>query len=132
MKLFTQSQYDRLIENGKPENRDKDHAPVVKLFLPGANAAFLLNELDITQPMAFGLCDLGHGCPELRYVDLDELFNLTTPWGTTVERDEYFEGQYPMSIYSEAARICEYVTTDDELLQRLAIAKKNQFQLKLE
>ena len=48
--------------------------PVVKLFTPDASATWLLTELDPADPdLAFGLCDLGLGCPELGYVRLSEL-----------------------------------------------------------
>jgi hypothetical protein len=48
-----------------------DPRPVVKLFTPGAGAAWLLTELDPDDPdIAFGLCDLGLGFPELGSVRL--------------------------------------------------------------
>ncbi len=131
MKLFTLEQYNQLIENGKPANCDKDHVPVVKLFIPGTGCTWLLNEIDQTAPLAFGLCDLNHGFPELGYIDLNELASIETPLGLTVERDEHFTGRYPMSIYAEAARIRRYIVEDDELFQMLATAKRNQFALKL-
>eukprot|EP01035_Chromulina_nebulosa_P007719 gene7719-10428_t len=63
-----------LINNGSTENRGKDHLPVVKLFMPDSSATWLLTEIDPDNPAhAFGLCDLGHGFPELGYVSLSEL-----------------------------------------------------------
>ena len=47
-----------------------DFVPVVKLFTPDPGAIWLLTELDPDDAdTAFGLCDLGLGCPELGYAD---------------------------------------------------------------
>lgn len=64
MKLFIQYDYGKLLQNGKPENRDKDHKPVVKLFTPDANCTWLISEIHHLDT-AFGLCDLGMGFAEL-------------------------------------------------------------------
>jgi hypothetical protein len=49
--------------------RPIDFEPVVKIFTPDGNATRLLTELDpIGEHLAFGLCDLGLGEPELGYV----------------------------------------------------------------
>ena len=62
MKLLTNQQIEKLKENGQPENRDKDHFPVVKLFTPDAQATWLLSEIDYQESnIAFGLSDLGLG-----------------------------------------------------------------------
>lgn len=46
---------------------------MVKLSTPDAQATWLLTELNPTEPdIAFGLCDLGFGCPELGYVRLSK------------------------------------------------------------
>ena len=51
--------------------------PVVKLFIPDAGATWLLTELDPKGPdLAFGLCDLGVGYPELGYVRLSEILEV--------------------------------------------------------
>lgn len=77
MKLFTQSQYKQLLKNGDPVLRGKDHVPVVKLFTPDANATWLITEIDPhDSDMAFGLCDLGLGTPELGYISLSEITAL--------------------------------------------------------
>lgn len=45
---------------------DKDHFPLVKLFTPDAQATWLFTDLDSEFPdIAYGLCDLGMGFPEL-------------------------------------------------------------------
>jgi hypothetical protein len=53
-----------------------DFKPVVKLFTPDAQYTWLLTELDPDGGLAFGLCDLGLGCPELGYVSLIEIASV--------------------------------------------------------
>ena len=93
MKFHMSAQRQRLLRNGQASReRDIDHVPVVKLFTPDASATWLLTELDPDDPdRAFGLCDLGLGCPELGYVSLAELAALRGPMGLPVERDMHFD-----------------------------------------
>ena len=57
MKFLSYDLTRKLLENGKPENRDQDHPPVVKLFLPNTPCTWLLSEIDYQEPtIAFGLC----------------------------------------------------------------------------
>jgi hypothetical protein len=72
MKLLTKAIHDKLLENGKKQEtvrgteEEIDFKPVVKLFTPDANCTWLLTEIDPDAPdIAFGLCDLGMGYPEL-------------------------------------------------------------------
>ena len=87
MLLLTQEQNTRLRANGqfnatrtasgKPE---MDFMPVVKLFCPWTGATWLLTELDPEDPdIAFGLCDLGLGFPELGSVRISELEAVRGP-----------------------------------------------------
>jgi hypothetical protein len=78
-----------------------------KLFTPWAGATWLLSELDPSdQDIAFGLCDLGQGTPELGYVRLTELRNLRGPGGLTVERDLWFKADKTLQAYADEARAC--------------------------
>lgn len=102
-KLFLKTQYAKLLKNGAA--RDQDHAPVVKLFTPWGGATWLLSEIDPEDPdIAFGLCDLGMGEPELGYVSLSEMRSIRGPFGLYIERDIHWEGKFPMSVYADAAR----------------------------
>lgn len=93
----------KLLENGA--NRDQDHPPVVKLFTPDGGATWLLSEIDPEDPdIAYGLCDLGQGFPELGPVSLTELRAARGPLGLRIERDLWFKGDKPMSHYADAAR----------------------------
>ncbi|XXQ55584.1 DUF2958 domain-containing protein [Xenophilus aerolatus] len=82
---------------------DLDPGPVVRLFTPDAHAVWLLTELDQANGLAFGLCDLGLGIPELGYVSLAELEALRGPWGLRVERDTAFVADRPLSAYTRQA-----------------------------
>lgn len=105
--LITDEQRAALIANGERAalGRQVDPFPVVKLFTPDAGATWLLTELAPEEPdIAFGLCDLGLGSPELGYVSLDEIASVRGRLGLAVERDLYFAADRPLSAYAEQAR----------------------------
>lgn len=118
--LFTQEQYNRLIDNGSPANRDKDHAPVALLTMPFTNCVWLLSEIEPDNPdIAFGLCDLGMGFPELGYVSISEIQSVRDPvFKMTVYNDPLFKTEYPMSAYSAAARANEQIIWDKDIVCR--------------
>lgn len=119
MKLFTKEQFNLLVKNGQA--RGEDHYPVVKLFTPDANCTWLLSEIDPEDTdIAFGLCDLGMGFPELGSVYLPEITELRGRFGLPVERDLSFEGIYPISVYAEAARQNDGITCDPIVLKNAA------------
>lgn len=70
--------------------------PTVKLFTPDAGATWFLTEFDPEEGLAFGLCDLGLGFPELGYVSVDELESVRGKFGLRVEVDLYW-GDKPLS-----------------------------------
>ena len=77
----------------------------MKLFTPDANANWLLTEIDAEDAdRAFGLCDLGLGCPELGYVSLNELDSLRGPMGLKVERDLHFTASKTLADYATEPR----------------------------
>ena len=92
---------ERIVKDQEPE----DFRPVVKLFCPWTGATWLLTELQPDDPdIAFGLCDLGMGYPELGSVSLMELKAVRGPGGLTIERDLYFKAEKTLSAYAEEAR----------------------------
>lgn len=96
-----------LLANGRASatGEEIDPPPVVKLFTPDANATWLLSELDPEDPgIAFGLCDLGLGSPELGYLSLAELAGIRGYLGLPVERDQHFRPDKPLSAYAADAR----------------------------
>lgn len=107
MKLITDAQRAQLLAHGTvtASGGTHDPLPVVKLFTPDANATWLLAELDPQDPdLAFGLCDLGLGCPELGYARLAEITAVCGPLGLAVERDLHFAADRPLSAYTDDAR----------------------------
>lgn len=110
--LFTENQRLTLVANGLRSSWDEhfDPLPVAKLFTPDGSCTWLLTEIDPTdQDRAFGLCDLGLGCPELGYVSLTELARIRGPLGLPVERDRYFRANKPLSAYATEAQAASRV-----------------------
>jgi hypothetical protein len=78
LQLITSAQRQKLLENGRAQlaaidRQDQaiDFEPVVKSLSPDGNAIWLISE--IIHPyvnLAFALCDMGVGQPELGYVNL--------------------------------------------------------------
>lgn len=111
-KLITNEQHAQLLANGRStiENDNFDPPPVVKLFTPDASATWLLTEIDPDDPdRGFGLCDLGHGFPELGYVSLAELATVRGGLGLPVERDLHFTATKPISVFAREARLAERI-----------------------
>lgn len=104
-RLVTPEQYEQLLENGRKGQFDShDPMPVVKIFTPDAGATWLLSEIIPDQPeLAFGLCDLGLGYPELGYIHLPEIMSLRGKLGLSVERDESFRPTKTLQAYAEQA-----------------------------
>jgi len=100
MKLFTKAQLQKLRTNSR---KGGNHKPVVKLFNPCGAATWLLSELD-DDNIAFGLCDLGMGCPELGYVSIAEITSVRLPFGLKIERDIHFKATKSLSEYAKEAR----------------------------
>lgn len=112
MKLLTQSIHDALLRNGRLRRQfqedgkaEPDFLPVVKLFTPDAGCTWLLTEIDPDEPdIAFGLCDVGFGCPELGSVSLSEIAALRGKLGLPVERDLHFCPTKTISAHAAEAR----------------------------
>jgi hypothetical protein len=64
---------------------------------------WLLTEID-TEGLAFGLCDLGLGEPELGYVHLQELQAARGKLGLPIERDLDFQADRTLSVYTDDAQ----------------------------
>jgi len=120
MILLTPELHRRLLANGRL--RDVDHVPVVKFFIPIGAATWLATELDADGDTLFGLADLGFGCPELGSFRLIEMASVRLPFGLGIERDLYFEGTFPLSVYAEAARKACRIVEDDARLRAAADA----------
>lgn len=110
--------FERLLSNGRLQ--DVDHVPVVKFFNPLGAATWLATELDADGDTLFGLADLGFGCPELGAFSLSEIASVRLPFGLAIERDLFFHGTLPLSVYAAAARRAGRIVFDEDLLRAAA------------
>lgn len=111
-RFITDEQFDRLQANGRMalacqgEDEVFDPLPVVKLFTPDAGATWLLTEIDSDDPdIAFGLCDLGMGFPEVGRVSLVELSEVRGMLRLPIEQDLHFRATQRLSAYAKEARM---------------------------
>ena len=105
--FITDAQFELLLANGlqSQSQEDFDPLPVVKLFTPDAGATWLLTEVEPQDPdMAFGLCDLGLGLPELGRVSLTELAQVRGMLKLPIEQDLHFRADKRLSAYAKVAR----------------------------
>jgi hypothetical protein len=103
--FITDAQFEILLANGLRaiEQPDFDPLPVVKLFTPDAGATWLLTSIDPEDhDIAFGLCDLGLGFPEIGPVRLSELAAVRGMLNLPIEQDLHF---HPDKRLREYARI---------------------------
>lgn len=106
MKLITCKQRQQLLANAARRITDPsfDPFPVVKLYTIFVRWTWLLTYLDPNDPdLAYGLCDLGAGCPEIGWVSLAELAAMRMGPCPIVERDKLFKAVAPLGVYAEAA-----------------------------
>lgn len=117
MKLFTKAIREKLLANGRQQalvrgtKQEEDFTPVCKLFYPAGAATWLLTEIDPDdENIAFGLADLGMGCPEIGSIYLPELTAFRGRFGLGIERDKWFKGEKPLSQYLAEARSVGHIT----------------------
>lgn len=116
MILLTDDQRDLLLANGR--QRDVDHVPVVKFFNPLGEGVWLATELDEDGDTLFGLADIGY--PELGCFSLEELASIHLPFGMGIERDILFTGDFPISVWAQAAREAGSIRAAERILYRAA------------
>ena len=111
MGLFTDKILTALKENGRKQEPlrgtkgEIDFKPVVKIFTPDAGATWLLTEIHPEEAdIAFGLCDLGMGFPDLGSVRISELEAVRGALGLPAERDLGFHAKKLISEYATEAR----------------------------
>jgi hypothetical protein len=112
MILLTPDLRERLIANGR--QRDVDHVPVVKFFNPFGEGVWLATELDPDGDIMFGLADIGY--PELGSFSLEEMESIRLPFGMGIERDLLFTGDFPISVWAEAAREAGSIRAAERIL----------------
>ena len=121
MILLTDDLRARLLANGR--DRGADHVPVVKFFNPLGEGVWLATELDADGDTLFGLADLGY--PELGSFSLEELTSITLPFGMGIERDILFTGDFPISVWAEAAREAGSIRAAERILYRAASPRRD-------
>ena len=114
--LITKEGRKRLLQNGQEQRQARergefiDFHPVVK-HTSDAGCSWLLSELYPADPdVAFGLCDLGMGFPELGDVRLSEIATLRGPMGLPVERDLHFTATKTLGEYAKDAYAAQRIT----------------------
>lgn len=106
--LIEPMQLQQLINNHREQEPlkgtrgERDFTPLVKLFVPWGAGTWLLTECD-PGGIAFGLCDLGMGLPELGSLDLQELASIRGPGGLRIEQDLHWSTDKPLSKWSAEA-----------------------------
>ena len=112
MKLYTKAELTKLQKNWKEsqETGDDNHKPVVKWFNPVGAATWLISSIDEEEEVAFGLCDLGMGEPELGYVNVIELKSIRLAFGLGIEKDRHVTFDKPLTEYARMARIKRAIT----------------------
>lgn len=102
----------QLFINGLTRPGAGDVKPVLKFCTLDANAVWLLTEVDPQDPyIAFGLCDLGLGHPEIGSVDLRELMRLRGPLGYPIAIEANFEADKTLAEYADDARRRGHIKT---------------------
>ncbi len=121
MILLTDDLRERLLANGL--ERGADHVPVVKFFNPLGEGVWLATELDADGDTLFGLADLGY--PELGSFSLDELTSIVLPFGMGIERDILFIGDFPISVWAEAARQAGSIRAAERILYQAVSPRRD-------
>ena len=113
MELMTKEHRAQLLANGQAMAKtdiSNTVQPVVKLFMPDGAATWLLAWLEPEDiDIAWGLCCLGMGCPEVGPVRLSEIADLRGALGLPVERDRWFKADRSLSDYASAARLAGHI-----------------------
>lgn len=112
MILLTDALRAQLLANGR--DSDVDHVPVVKFFNPFGEGVWLATELDADGDTMFGLADIGE--PELGSFSLEEMSSLRLPFDMGIERDTLFTGDFPISVWAEAARQAGSIRAAERIL----------------
>jgi len=108
MKIL-KDKHKKMLHHNFKHGKGADLKPVVKLF-GGSACTWLLTEMNPETNLAFGLCDLGVGSPELGYVSMDELLSIKfPPFGLPIERDMYWEADKTILQYAKKAVELGYI-----------------------
>lgn len=116
MILLTSAQRELLLANGRES--DVDHIPVVKFFNRFGAGVWLATELCADGVTMFGLADLGY--PELGFWCFSELASIRLPFSMGFERELLFTGDFPISVWADAARDTGSIRDAEQVLYQAA------------
>lgn len=102
--LIDSASRELLLANGNVQ-KEQDHRPVVKIFNPTGGQTWLISEMASDGDTLFGLADLGMGEPEMGYISLSELLDVSAALPIGLERDLSFRANKTLSEYARDARI---------------------------
>ncbi len=120
MILLTDELRAQLLANGRDPGAD--HVPVVKFFNPLGAGVWLATELDEDGDLLYGLADVGE--PEIGSFSLAEMTAMRLPWDMGIERDILFTGDFPLSVWAEAASQAGSIRAAERILYRAARAAR--------
>jgi hypothetical protein len=121
MELIPEDLRARLLAHGAEVCEKDDHIPLVKLYTPKTDLIWLISEIDPRHPdLAFALCDLGMGRPELGYVSLPQIASAGLHPQLAIRRDLSFNAPFPLSVYALAARRAGRIILEEEVLSAAA------------
>lgn len=120
MILLTDDLRAQLLSNGR--DHGADHVPVVKFFNPLGAGVRLATEIDEGGDLLYGLADLGE--PEIGAFSLAEMTSVRLPWGMGIERDVLFTGDFPLSVWAEAAGEAGSIRAAERILYRARMARE--------
>lgn len=105
MSIFTKTQIDQLLENGKSENQGQDHIPIARLFIKGTGATLLITEIRSENPlMVFGLWYFSNDFCKMSHVNLDSITKMAAELDHEFKFSPQFQGKYPISVYAKAIK----------------------------
>ncbi|WP_234729639.1 DUF2958 domain-containing protein [Acidocella facilis] len=117
MELIPDDIRAHLLANGAAEE-EMDYIPVVKFFDPCGRGTWIITEMMDDGDSLLGLCDLGF--PELGYASLTEIQSVTNRLGLSIQRDLDFRPCFPLSVYTEAARLTGSIIGAEQVIDAVA------------
>lgn len=102
--VLLQSNYQTNEDARNYDGNTVDFPPVVKWFDQLGSATWLISEVDDTETMAFGLCDLGMGFPEMGYVAIDDINSIKLGDMQRIVKDDYWQAEQTLTRYANDAR----------------------------
>ncbi|GAA3913589.1 DUF2958 domain-containing protein [Chitinophaga oryziterrae] len=130
--LFTNTQYQQLLQNGSNKIKRWDLHPVAKLTMPGHAFSWLLTDIDPQDPnVGYGLYIEFDGFIAYGSVDLKELLTIKDEMGFGIENDPSFNAKFSLEVYKSAHWWHGHLVEDEEMLQRFVIEPMRYSQLSL-